>query len=230
MGTFERREKKFLLTESQYNGFMEQAQSCLQPTEFFEAVIQSVYFDTDSDTLIRRSMEKPLYKEKLRVRKYLGTEKDPLVYIELKKKYNGVGYKRRTLADWHDILDNGLQKCSYESEQIGKEIRVFDSMYPGLHPRMKIKTTRHSYTDKEDPNIRITFDFNVSYSPENLNILEFKDGEPLLSPGTVIMEIKAPGNLPLRYTKILTSEKIYRRPFSKYATACTKQQESEATK
>ena len=230
METFERREKKFLLTKSQYDGFMSKAQTYLQPCEYFESVIQSVYFDTDSDTLIRRSMEKPLYKEKLRVRKYLGTEKDSLVYIELKKKFKGIGYKRRTLADWHDILRSGIQDCAYESEQIGKEIRVFDSMYPGLHPRMKIKTTRHSYLDKEDPRIRITFDFNVSYAPEDLDILEFKDGEPLLSPGSAILEIKAPGNLPLRYTEILTSEQIYRRPFSKYATAYKTQKESEAIK
>ena len=230
MGTFERHEKKFLLTQTQYERFMESAQPFLQQCEYFESVIQSVYFDTDSDTLIRRSMEKPLYKEKLRVRKYLGTEKDPLVYIELKKKYKGIGYKRRTVADWHDILNNGLQNCAYASEQIGKEIRIFDSMYPGLHPRMKIKTSRRSYTDKEDPNIRITFDFDVSYSPVDLDILEFRDGEPLLPAGTVILEIKAPGNLPLRYTQILTREKIYRRPFSKYATACTRQYEKETKK
>ena len=223
MGTFRRREKKFLLDQTQYQHFLEQTSPFLKRAEYFESVIQSVYYDTQTDALIRRSIERPLYKEKLRVRKYLGTENDPLVYIELKKKFEGIGYKRRALADWNELNEKGLSGCSYSCEQIGKEIRQFAKVYPDLHPRMRIKTTRHSYVDKEDPDIRITFDFNVTYSDEDLNILEFNEGKELLPDGTVILEVKVPENLPLRYTKILTGEKIYRRPFSKYGTAYLKE-------
>ena len=70
MQTFTRHEKKYLLNESQYEELLKKMRPYVVPDKFSETDISSIYYDTDTYELIRRSIEKPEYKEKLRIRAY----------------------------------------------------------------------------------------------------------------------------------------------------------------
>lgn len=100
--TFKRVEKKYCLSAEQYRTMLMITQQFLKPDDYPKTVVSSLYFDTPENQLISRSLEKPLYKEKLRVRSYGIAQPDgsivPVsdqVFVELKKKYRGVVYKRR---------------------------------------------------------------------------------------------------------------------------------------
>lgn len=93
---FKRYEKKYILTSWQKQKFLETAKLYLAKDKYFHSTICSIYYDTPSRLMIRNSIEKPIYKEKLRLRSYGTPSADDKVFIELKKKYRGVVYKRRT--------------------------------------------------------------------------------------------------------------------------------------
>ncbi len=221
METFERVEKKYLLSREQYEKFMEMISCRLKDAEYPVSDISSIYYDTDSDELIRRSIEKPLYKEKLRVRSYHVKGREDEVFVELKKKFEGIVYKRRTDVSLQDLLKNGLQHCHYANEQIGKEIRWFDAFYPDLMPKVMISVHRLSYVDKDNDDLRITFDEHTTYRYDDLDFRKGIYGKELFPNGEVIMEIKIPGAMPLYLAEALSLLEIYPHSISKYGTVYT---------
>lgn len=225
METFERAEQKYLMSRSQQAAFLGMCQEHLEPAEYFHSNVVSIYYDTKDDRLIRNSLEKPLYKEKLRIRSYSTPKEGDRVFVELKKKYKGIVYKRRTEVVYDDLLQNGLQSCLYESEQIGKEIRWFDRFYETLEPKILISTHRTSFIGKQDPTLRITFDDDVTCRREDLDMRHGIDGENLLEEGQVLMEVKISESMPLWLSHILNELQIYPRSYSKYGTAYTKEKE-----
>ena len=92
---FKRYELKYLLTERQKKCVMEAMEPCMTPDAYGRTTIRNIYFDTADYRLARRSIEKPVYKEKLRIRSYEKASGASPVFVELKKKYKGVVYKRR---------------------------------------------------------------------------------------------------------------------------------------
>ena len=96
---FERYEKKYCLTLSQQRFLLERMTPYMKKDAYGEYTICNIYYDTDDFHLIRASLEKPVYKEKLRVRSYGVPEEGDRVFVELKKKFDGVVYKRRVTAD-----------------------------------------------------------------------------------------------------------------------------------
>ena len=119
---FERTEKKYILTLAQRRELLKRIAEHIKPDEYGESTVCSLYFDTDDYRLIRRSMEKPVYKEKLRLRSYSTPKRDSNVFLELKKKYNGVVYKRRKtmkLGEAKDYLKYGVMP---DDSQIMREL------------------------------------------------------------------------------------------------------------
>ena len=94
-GVFERSEKKYLLSPARYRALLAAWAAHIEEDEFFRKTVVNIYYDTPNDRLIRASIDKPVYKEKLRLRSYGLPEADTEVYLELKKKVGGVVYKRR---------------------------------------------------------------------------------------------------------------------------------------
>ena len=92
---FKRYELKYLLTPAQRDAVLLGIAPYMQLDRYGHTTIRNIYFDTGDYRLIRRSIEKPAYKEKLRVRSYRLVGSDDTVFVELKKKYDGVVYKRR---------------------------------------------------------------------------------------------------------------------------------------
>lgn len=221
---FRRVESKFMLTQEQYRALIQRAAPYLCDDRYKEGTVTSLYYDTPSGLLIRNSLEKPLYKEKLRLRAY-GTPKagDP-VFAELKVKYDGVVYKRREVMTLEEALAylSGDAPAPMDT-QITREIDARMRLYAkagGLAPAMTVVYDRRSYRGaKAEEDLRVTFDTAVRYRTENLSPAEGLDGKLILPPDKVLMEIKTSRAIPLWFVKILSEMGIYKSSFSKYGTA-----------
>ncbi|MBR1664039.1 MAG: polyphosphate polymerase domain-containing protein [Ruminococcus sp.] len=220
---FERVEKKYLLNSQQFRELSEVLEGRFQIDKYGKTTINNIYYDTPDHLLIRRSLEKPVYKEKLRVRSYGKADRDTKVFIELKKKYKGVVYKRRTsmaLKDSYPFLNCESKPCI--SEQIENEIQYFMGFYENIAPAMYIGYDRIAMYGVDNKDLRITFDTNIRYRQTDLRLDKGSYGEQLLENGQVLMEIKIPGVMPLWLSKELSRLKIFPTSFSKYGKAYTR--------
>ena len=215
--SFKRYEIKYLITINQYINLMNYLSDKVEKDVFYKSTIYTVYYDTDNFELIRKSIEKPIYKEKLRIRSYNKPTLDSSVYVELKKKYDHIVHKRREKIAYKYILNNSFLECV--ETQIDKEIKYFNDFYGGLTPKMFLSYERGAYYFKTDKQIRITFDTNIKYRTENVNLLPSISDIKLLPNNLVLMELKVPFSIPYDLAKYLSSEKIFKTPFSKYGTA-----------
>lgn len=184
--------------------------------------IFNVYYDTPDFLLIRRSIEKTVYKEKLRVRSYGEANKDSEVFVELKKKYKSVVYKRRITMQEKDLAEYFGGDCNLPETQISKEIDYFKAIYKGIEPRVFISYDREAFSGIEDKDLRLTFDENILFRTDDLNLCSKNYGEKILDDNKLIMEVKVSEGIPLWLTKFLTEQKIYKGKFSKYGTAYKK--------
>ena len=216
---FERTEKKYILTLSQRRRLLEVISRYIKPDEYGESTVCSLYFDTDDSRLIRHSMEKPVYKEKLRLRSYSTPKRDSNVFLELKKKYNGVVYKRRQTLKYTQAMDYIREGVMPNDSQIMREIDWAMKYYPGIAPKMFIAYDRTAFYSKTDHELRITFDRNVRFRTDNLDLAKGHYGERILDANLCIMEIKALSAMPLWLTQALSDLKIFPGSFSKYGTA-----------
>ena len=219
---FKRHEIKFM-TDARQRAFLEQALSDIMvPDAYGESTVCSVYYDTPDYRLIRASMEKPVYKEKLRLRSYGRAGQDDRIFMELKKKYKGIVYKRRielknSEAESFLAGETGLP----EDSQIGREIEYFREFYKELVPAMYLCYDRTAFFCKTDPGLRITFDRNIRWQTENVSLTAPTQGRQILSPGQSLLEIKVGEAIPLWLVKLLNEADIKQTSFSKYATAYT---------
>ncbi len=224
---FQRYEKKYMINEEQRQKLMEKIQDYIEPDAFPHSDISNIYYDTDDSELIRRSLDKPKYKEKLRLRTYGTATLDGPAFIEIKKKYAGIVYKRRvmmTLREAKEYLNEG--KKSGKSGQILSELDYFMNFYEPK-PRLFLYYERDSYKGVEDAEVRITFDTNIQSRRENLALEQNLPGEVLLEKGMYIMEIKVPQAYPMWLTKALAELHIYPTSFSKYGTVYRKEKGEE---
>jgi hypothetical protein len=217
---FKRYELKYLMTKKQQKAVLEAMLPYMKLDDFGHTTIRNIYFDTDSYRLARRSIEKPIYKEKLRIRSYKQATDIDKVFVELKKKYDEVVYKRResiTLNDMENWLGNGT---SFPNKtQIGREIDYFFEYYKTLAPKVFLSYEREAFYSIDGSDFRVTFDENILARMEELSLASDVWGEKLIDDNMVLMEIKTSGGIPLWMTKVLTQQKIYKTSFSKYGTA-----------
>lgn len=215
--SFKRHEIKYLITINQYINLMDYLNDKVEKDVVYKSTICNVYYDTDNFELIRKSIEKPIYKEKLRIRSYNKTTLDSSVYVELKKKYDHIVYKRREKIAYKYVLNNSFLEGA--ETQIDKEIKYFNDFYGGLTPKMFLSYERVAYYFKNDKQIRITFDTNIKYQTENVSLIPSISDIKLLPNNFVLMELKVPFSIPYNLAKYLSSEKIFKTSFSKYGTA-----------
>lgn len=219
---FKRVEKKYLLTEEEKDELFERIKPYIEKDKFYESTIGNIYFDNKNNDLIIKSIEKPLFKEKIRVRCYGTPNNNDAVFLEIKSKYKGVVGKRRikmTLNKFYDFIENGQYD---KNNQIMKEI-VYHFNYYKLYPKIYIAYDRKSFRGIEDHNLRITFDSNLRSRRDNLKLESGSYGESYFETPHYIMEIKTLGSLPLWFNKILTELKIFPKSFSKYGNIYKKE-------
>jgi len=218
-------ETKYLVHKDVFDAIKADSLPHLTEDRYFFYRVHNVYFDNDDDLVITRSLERPLYKEKLRVRMYQheGNHFQDAC-IELKKKHLGVVYKRRkklSLDEAQQVLDIGVDSLQ-DKCQVLNEILYF-AKKTNCYPKMYLGYDRYSYVAKDDPDLRVTFDFNIVSRRENLGFLNREsDSLPLLH-NFLIMEIKSPNNYPLWLVRVLNKYKIYPVSFSKYGKLFTRE-------
>ena len=214
-----RHEMKYLLNAAQTAYLRKCLEGHMVADEFGKTSIQSLYFDTPDYRLIRFSLEKPAFKEKIRLRSYGLASEDSPVFLELKRKANHVVYKRRvssTIGKVREFLEEG--KDVLAEGQINKEITAFRDYYEDLQPACLIIYDRTAYFEPEG-SLRLTIDENPRYRMEDLSLTSSLDGISLLPKGWTILEIKIQDAMPIWLADILDKGKIYKCSFSKYGEA-----------
>lgn len=215
--TFKRYEEKYLLSHSVFLTLFAALEDYIRPDEYFRSTVCSIYYDTDDYSLIRHSIEGPVYKEKLRLRSYNVPAADGKVFIELKKKFKGIVYKRRISSTAAAATAYLSGKGDSPDSQVGREIDWFLKENPVI-PRAFIACDRSAYVANDNPELRITFDENLRWRDYDLDITAGDYGELLTEPGDVLMEIKIPGAAPIWLSRLLSELGIFPTSFSKYGT------------
>ncbi|MBR4211099.1 MAG: polyphosphate polymerase domain-containing protein [Oscillibacter sp.] len=218
-----RYELKYILNRKQTEFFKEQLRGHMVLDQYGRTSIASLYYDTPDYRLIRTSVEKPPFKEKIRLRSYgLATKESP-VFLELKRKAYGIVYKRRvqsTIPLVEKFFAGSGDVCA--PGQINREITYFRDYYSVLVPACLIIYDREAYFEPGG-DLRVTLDFNPRYRSERLDLTTSMDGVSLLPEGSAILEIKVQQAEPLWLTSILDRGEIRKTSFSKYGEAYRQQ-------
>ncbi len=218
--TFKRIEMKYLISKETFDLLKCKMAEHMELDGFGKHQVHSIYMDTHDYLLIRRSIEKPCYKEKLRIRGYNAVGEHGKTFIEVKKKFKGIVYKRRT-AMAQDIAMAYLAGKGEPEErnQIVNEIDYFLDFYGDLHPAMMISCDREAHFCKAGTDLRMTFDRNILARDYDLDISKGGYGKELLNSDVVLLEIKTSIGLPQWLLEFFSENKIYKTSFSKYGTA-----------
>ena len=217
---FQRYEIKYLITREQQKRIKAAMAPFMTGDAYGRSTVCSLYFDTPDYLLVRRSLQKPVYKEKLRLRSYGVAKPDSPVFIELKKKAASVVYKRRVSVSAAEAAAYfGKNRPLPLQNQITAEIDFFRQQYVGLAPMVLLSYEREAFYAKDDRDFRLTFDENILWRGEQLSLSAGISGSRILPAGQVLMELKTAAAVPLWMAHLLSREQIYPTSFSKYGNA-----------
>ena len=217
---FKRHELKYLMTQDEKERLQAAMEPFMEPDEYGRTTIRNIYYDTDTYRLVRRSLEKPVYKEKLRIRSYSQAGPDSTVFVELKKKSDSVVYKRRmTLPEREAMAWAAGERRDVRDTQIAREIQYFLDFYGTLRPACFLSYEREAFRSLDGSDLRITFDENILCRTDAMRLTLPVWGSPVTREDLTLMEIKTAGGLPLWLTRLLSEEGIFRTSFSKYGHA-----------
>ncbi len=229
--TFERYEKKYTLTWNEYEAFLSLAKNYIQADKHPVYTVHNIYFDTPNFDIISNSIEKPLFKEKLRLRSYTVPGPDDTAFLELKKKFKSVVYKRRIDAPYKELVSfienpnfytsDFFKSLSEEQKQIKNELQWFMN-FMNVKPAVFIAYDREAYNARDDKNIRITFDTNIRWRNSDIDLSSGDRGSVIPFDKDVLMEIKIGKSMPLYLVTILSYLNLTPVSFSKYGTCYTK--------
>lgn len=217
---FKRYELKYMLASEQKEKILEAMAPYMQLDKYGRTIIRNIYFDTANYRLVRHSIEKPAYKEKLRIRSYGQADAGSAVFVELKKKYKNVVYKRRVSLPEEKAMKwvSRERHCNINT-QISKEIDYFLDYYETIHPVVFLSYERDAFYSIDGSDFRVTFDDAILCRQEELSLESKVYGMPILPEGMILMEIKCSGGIPLWMAHVLSEEHIYKTSYSKYGTA-----------
>ena len=223
---FKRKEIKYLLSSEKRNALLPILEAHMEPDAFAHSSISNLYYDTPDFRMIRRSLEKPMYKEKLRLRSYGTPENTSTVFPEIKKKAMGIVYKRRISLPYQEAVSflSGQQiastdTCDGTTQQILHELDWMLASYENLAPRVFLSYERDSYKGVSDPSLRLTLDQDILFRTDRLDLREGAFGEAILLPDQTLMEVKISNAAPLWLAQALSEIGIFPVSFSKYGRA-----------
>lgn len=223
---FKRIEKKFLLTEEEYTELFNRIENELKPDKYFKSTICNIYFDNDKDEVLINSIEKPIYKHKVRLRSYGIPTLEDDVFLEIKSKYKSIVGKRRIKIKLKDFKKYQRTQKYTGNDQIMKEIDYLFKFY-NLRPSYFVAYDRICYIGKADEHLRITIDTNLRSRKDHLT-LEYGDkGKQYFKEKRYIIEIKTLGAMPLWLVHNLSELKIYTKSFSKIGNIFIQDKEEE---
>lgn len=220
--TFRRVEQKYLINKETKDKLLERISNYIEEDEYFKSEISNIYFDNDNHDLLVESLEKPLFKIKVRLRSYNNGDD---VFLEIKDKVNGIVGKRRIKLSLDEFY-NYINDNNIKDDQIMRELDYYFKLF-NLKPYIMVAYDRLSYKEINNKNLRITIDANLRSRFDNLLLEKGSYGEKYFNDDMYIMEIKALDSMPLWLVKSLSELKIYPTSFSKVGHIYEKQKGSE---
>ena len=218
LNTFKRYEIKYILDAPERKELCDLMKDHMKLDKYGKTTIRNIYYDTDDYRIIRRSLEKPEYKEKLRVRSYSRVRPYDDVFVELKKKYESVVYKRRVALPEYLVNDWLTGGEMIGSSQIENEIDYFKDFYEGISPKVFISYEREAYYPLDDTDLRVTLDGNIVARDTDLTLEKGVYGENILPRDLTVLEVKVPCTMPLWLVDFLSERNIRKTSFSKYGS------------
>lgn len=214
---FKRYEIKYILTSEQRKALKEEMNGIMKIDRYGKTTIRNIYFDTENYRLIRTSLDKPVYKEKLRVRSYRRVNDEDDVFVELKKKFESLVYKRRIALPEYIAMDwlaaGGEQP---EDTQIASEIEYFRNFYEGIAPKVFLSYEREAYYPEDGTDTRITLDSNIIARDHDLSLRYGVYGDNVIDRDLTVLEVKVASAMPMWLIRFLNSNNISKTSFSKY--------------
>ncbi len=223
---FNRYENKYMLDEEMFEKIQKGIADYMEPDPYNKLhgsyTISNIYYDTEDSRLIRNSLSKPKYKEKLRLRAYGVPEMESRVYIEIKKKFRGLVNKRRSalqLDEAYRFIETGILPEAHDGQnrQVLREI-AYILQTNELLPALYLAYDRCAYFGQGNEDLRISFDKNIRTRRHDLRLEQGDFGEPLLADGQWLMEVKSAESIPVWLCRLLSEHQIYPISFSKYGT------------
>lgn len=217
---FRRRELKYIV-DPQQRLVLEQAMAeRMVPDRYGQKTICNLYYDTDDYRLIRHSLQNPVYKEKLRLRSYGRIGEGVDVFLEMKKKYKGIVYKRRVPVTQEQAFAFMQRQAALpKPSQIGRELEYFRDFYETLAPKVYLSYQRLAWFDPLDGGFRVTMDWDARFRTTELDLYAPVDGRQILEPELSVLEVKASGGIPLWMMELLSRLQLRKQSFSKYGSA-----------
>ncbi|MBO4242423.1 MAG: polyphosphate polymerase domain-containing protein [Clostridiales bacterium] len=215
--SFKRYELKYILTPGQKDLLMKAMEGKMELDGYGRTTIRNIYYDTPDMRLIRNSLDRPAYKEKLRLRSYSRVGEDDPVFVEIKKKYDGIVWKRRIAVPEHQATDwlTGTAGKPFDS-QIANEIEYMRTFYKDLRPSCFLTYEREAFYEKNGGDLRITTDENITARDRNMSLRYGTGGTKVLDGDLTLLEVKTPGSLPMWLVRFLSENNIRKTSFSKY--------------
>lgn len=224
--TFERYESKYLLNSKQKEALLRLSKKQLKEDLFPHSQIVSIYFDTDDYRIIRASLEAKDYKEKLRLRQYFSDQSSSHLFIEIKRKVEGIVYKRRKDIRALDELDK-IKVSDTKADQISHELHYFFQCHPDLKPVVLINYHRDAYIAVDDESFRLTLDTTIRSRFSDVYDLEDWSGDSILDEKSALLEVKTKWGYPRWFLDFLSENEVYESSFSKYGIAYRNRLEEE---
>lgn len=224
---FNRYERKYILTKPQRDDMIEFLKNHLDFDPYSNNGkgyrVLNIYYDTHDYSIIRNSLAKPAYKEKLRLRSYqINPKPEDPVFLEIKKKFEGRINKRRLDMTYQNTLNylhsNQVPNLKdYSSQQIFSEIDYFIKIHQAK-PGAFISYQRVAF-DSKNQDLRVTFDNQMLFRTKDIS-LDKDGGLPILLDASYsLMEVKSQDNFPYWLASKLSEYELYSQSFSKYGTA-----------
>ena len=214
---FKRYEIKYILTSSRRKALEDTMKGIMKIDQYGRTTIRNIYFDTDNYRLIRTSLDKPAYKEQLRVRSYSRIKEDDDVFVELKKKYDSIVYKRRIAIPEYEAMDwlaAGGEKPG--NSQIEDEIDYFKDFYEGIAPKVFLSYEREAYYPEDGSDLRLTMDSNIIARDYDLSLRYGVYGKNVIDRDLTVLEVKVTNSIPMWLIRFLRENDIQKTSFSKY--------------
>ena len=215
---FRRVEKKYVINKKQYEALQKAMQDKMVEDEHGKSTIYNVYYDTEQYDLIKHSISKPIFKDKVRIRSYNAPTQNSKVYLEIKRKYDGIVSKRRIQTSLETFYESFKSPKETAKGQVEKELTYYFKHYH-LIPTMFLSYERNAYYEKGNSDFRITFDTNIIARDYDLQMEKGNYGTVILGKDNYVMEIKTLGAMPIWFVHLLDELNIYPAGFSKYGEA-----------
>ncbi len=225
---FRRREQKYLITREQYDALLENIAPYMRADRFGEDgqyTVTSLYFESADYKIYFETKNKLKYRQKLRLRVYDYADLNSTAFFEVKQKHKKVVNKRRMLLPLSEAYrylytakEDDLTTIETSNQQVLREIDYFRKLYH-LKPEMIVSYDRHALHGRMNPELRITFDFNLRCRNGDLQLENGSYGDLFIDDNLVVLEVKVNNSVPLWLARSLQQLNCEQRSASKFCTS-----------